>query len=80
MRLALVKQLQLPSERLKMDKRLPALHLPLVFRNSLQLMVIVDNFHKLVPSIRDIPIGRHGVILVQAMDTTASIIIIYIFI
>lgn len=56
-----------------MAKRLPALHLPPVPRNRLQLAVIVDNSHKPVP-IRDIPIGRPGAILAQAMGTTASII------
>lgn len=69
-RLALVKRLQLLSEQSKMDKRLPVLHLPLVSRNLLQLVVIADNFRKLVPSMRDI---LHGATLAQTMDTMASI-------
>jgi len=71
--LALVKQVQLLLERSKMDERLPVLHLPLVPRNPLQLMVITDNFRKLVLSIRDIPIGPHGATLVQTMDIMASV-------
>lgn len=76
-RLALVKQWQLLSERSKMDKRLPALRLPLVYRNLRQLVVIGDNSRKLVPSMCDIPIDRHGAMLLRIM---ASTIIDYIFI
>lgn len=62
-----------------MDVRLPALRLPLVPRNPLlQLVVIEDNSsRKLMPSVRNIRIDRHGTMLVQTMGAMASALINY---
>ena len=57
-----------------MDVRLPALRLPLVPRNPLlQLVVIDDNSRKLVPSVRNIRIDRHGTMLVQTMGAMIDV-------